>query len=238
MSDEKNDPRFELAEALQHLEAFGRGDLTTTIGWLEAQAKGRKAEGWERLLTESSVTAGLLSHARTIKRAMGQVNVVIHALGILLLVPRILEEGETIEYVSLGAGNTGRLFDLETDRRVAEFKFIHWRGADAVRQDGLFKDFFRLAEHEPRKRKQLYVINTTRPLQFLRGGRAISSVLSNRKLMQAFKQKYDERFARVGDYFEFRESDVEIVDAVKLVPELADVAAAVTSVGVNDEHDR
>ncbi|WP_283814259.1 hypothetical protein [Bradyrhizobium aeschynomenes] len=44
----------------------------------------------------------------------------------MLCLPHILEEGEIVDYVSLGAGNTGRPFDLETNRRIAEFKFIHW----------------------------------------------------------------------------------------------------------------
>jgi hypothetical protein len=68
---------------------------------------------------------------------------------------------------------------LETDRRVAEFKFIHWRGgADAIRQNSLFKDYYLLAEHPTKKRKELFVLDTTHPLKFLRGGRALRSVLS------------------------------------------------------------
>jgi hypothetical protein len=31
-------------------------------------------------------------------------------------------------FPKIGAGYTGREFDLETNYRVAEFKFIHWRG--------------------------------------------------------------------------------------------------------------
>lgn len=69
-----------------------------------------------------------------------KVNVVIHALGILLCLPHILEADGTVQYVSLGAGNTGRQFDLETDRRVAEFKFIQWQGGpESIRQNSLFK---------------------------------------------------------------------------------------------------
>lgn len=45
-----------------------------------------------------------------------------------MCLPHILEPDERVESVSLGAGNTGRDFDLETNVRVAEFKFIHWRG--------------------------------------------------------------------------------------------------------------
>ena len=60
----------------------------------------------------------------------GQVNVVIHALGILISLPYLLEDDEEIQSLSLGAGNTGRRYDLETDRRVAEF------GAAAQANDG------------------------------------------------------------------------------------------------------
>jgi len=61
----------------------------------------------------------VLGAAGLIKQLAGQINVVIHALGILLCLPHILRPGEVIEYVSLGAGNTGRAFDLETNLRVA-----------------------------------------------------------------------------------------------------------------------
>ena len=64
----------------------------------------------------------------------------------------------------------------DIDRRIAEFKFIHWRGgSEAIRQNGLFKDFYSLAEHETEKRKELYVLDCKYPLRFLRGGRALSS---------------------------------------------------------------
>jgi hypothetical protein len=61
----------------------------------------------------------------------------------------ILRPGEVIDCVSLGAGNTGRAFDLETNLRIAEFKFIHWQGGpESIRQNSLFKDFYEMAEHE------------------------------------------------------------------------------------------
>ena len=66
-----------------------------------------------------------------------------------------------IEYVSLGAGNTGRAFDLETNQRIAEFKFIHWQGGpESIRQNSLFKDFYEMAEYDTRKQKFLYVLGT------------------------------------------------------------------------------
>ena len=87
-----------------------------------------------------------------IKQLTGQINVMIHALGILLCLPHILGADEIIDYVSLGAGNTGRGFDLETNRRIAEFKFIHWQGGpQSIRRNALFKDFYEMAEYETDK---------------------------------------------------------------------------------------
>lgn len=79
------------------------------------------------VLTTSGAKAEVLGAAALIKHLAGQINVVIHALGILLCLPHILRPGEVIDYVSLGAGNTGRAFDLETNHRIAEFKFIRWQ---------------------------------------------------------------------------------------------------------------
>jgi hypothetical protein len=70
----------------------------------------------------------VLKAANVIKHLARQINVVIHTLGILLCLPHILRAGEVIHYVALGAGNTGRSLDLETNVRVAEFKFTHWQG--------------------------------------------------------------------------------------------------------------
>ena len=47
-----------------------------------------------------------LSAAAELKQLTSQIDVTIHALGILLCLPYILKDGETIEYISLGAGNT------------------------------------------------------------------------------------------------------------------------------------
>jgi hypothetical protein len=111
---------------------------------------------------------------------------------------------------------------LETDRRVAEFKFIKWRGADAIRQDTLFKDFYLLAESGSTKRKFLYVLDAEFPSRFLSGRRAISGVLSRASgLLQDMNQRYGPRFKVVGDYYGFRKNAVEIVDLKKSIPGFA-----------------
>jgi hypothetical protein len=70
-------------------------------------------------------------------------------------------------------------------------------------------------------------VETALPLKFLRGGRAISSVLSKDvKLLADFRRRYGERFATVGEYFAFRQRAVALIDAAPLLPELLKVAAA------------
>jgi hypothetical protein len=144
----------------------------------------------------------------------GQINVIIHAAGILCSLPRILEPGEIVESVSLGAGNTGRRFDLETNRRVAEYKFIDWQGGpESIRQNSLFKDFFELAEFETKKSKHIYVLGTSFPMRFLKGGRALTSVLSRfPTILQKITVKYGADVTRVRDYYELKKHEVEIVD--------------------------
>jgi hypothetical protein len=103
-------------------------------------------------LRDESVGESHLMAALAVKAMAGQVNVVIHTLGILVSLPYLLEDGELVESLSLGAVNTGRKHDLETNRRIAELKFIEWRGgAESIRQNTLFIDLFGLASSDSSK---------------------------------------------------------------------------------------
>jgi hypothetical protein len=186
-------------------------------------------------LTTSGAKAEVLGAAGLIKQLAGQINVVIHALGILLCLPHILRPGEIIDYVSLGAGNTGRAFDLETNLRVAEFTFNRWQGGpESIRQNSLFKDFYEMAEHETRKEKYLYVLGTEHGEKFFNGGRALSSVLSrNVTLRNRFNEKFGDRYRTVRDYYLPRKGLVVIQDVSPFVPEL--VAAAVEAAEADEE---
>jgi hypothetical protein len=127
-----------------------------------------------------------------------------------------------VESLSLGAGNTGRKHDLETDRRVAEFKFIEWRGGpESIRQNTLFVDLFNLASNQTTKRKVLYLVGTAIPLTFLQNRRALSSILSKDAATAArFRALYGDRFATVSEYYQTVRAEVKIVDLVGLVPGL------------------
>ena len=216
----KSDP----IEIIRLLSRFTGTDLTQTLGRIEGAARGVTAEDCGAFLEGAGAGRVVLSAAAEMKRLAGQINVTIYALGILLCLPHILEPGERVEYVSLGAGNTGRQFDLETNLRVAEFKFIRWRGgAELIRQNSIFKDYVLLAEHQTVKRKHLYLLGTEHALKFLRGGRALGSVLSwNDKLQKMFSERFGDQFRTVRDYFAAHGGDVQIEDVSPWLSELAE----------------
>ncbi|WP_421405398.1 hypothetical protein [Agrobacterium fabrum] len=205
------------------LVRFTGPDLTQTLARIEGEVRGVVAEGCASFLESAGAGREALAAAAEMKRLAGQINVTIHALGILLCLPHILEPDERVEYVSLGAGNTGRDFDLETNLRVAEFKFNRWRGgAESIRQNSVFKDYLLLAEHLTGKRKHLYLLGTEQAMKFLRGGRALSSVLSrNDKLQKMFSDRFGETFRTVGDYYAAHADAVRIDDVSPWLSELA-----------------
>lgn len=217
-----NEPIADLRDAIRALQEFSGTSLRGQLAYIEAALVGCTALECGERNKAFAAADRTMSAAATIKDVVGEINVIIHALGILLCLPRILDADERIEYVSLGAGNTGRPFDLETNKRIAEFKFIRWRGGpEAIRQNGLFKDFFNLAEAETPKRRCLYVLDKKRPLSFLKGSRALSSVLNVHAVRQRFFQLVGENYTTVGQYYADRCDSVEIVDVSPLVPQLA-----------------
>ena len=216
--------RNDSADIVRLLERFTGPDLTKTLRRIEAAAHGVSAKDCVAFLESATVDREALTAAAELKRMAGQINVMIHALGVLFCLPHILEEGETVEYVSLGAGNTGRQFDLETNQRIAEFKFIRWRGgAESIRQNSIFEDFYLLAEHPTSKRKYLYLLGIQHALKFMMGGRAIASILSrNERLRQMFYKRFGKQFQTVGEYYAVQRARVEIQDVSPWLSELTD----------------
>jgi hypothetical protein len=114
--------------------------LADRIGALERALEGLSVEEAGAEVAARGIGRDLLAGALLVKGLAAQIDVILHAVGILLSLPHILVSGERIRSLSLGAGNTGRDWDMETDRQIAEFKFIKWKGADAIRQNTLFVD--------------------------------------------------------------------------------------------------
>jgi len=202
-----------LDKAIQAISQFQGESLTSHLASIEKQIQGFNLPSCESLCIEHNIDDDFINSALDIKRLAGQINVIIHSAGILKSLPNILGDNEVVEYVSLGAGNTGRKFDLETNLRVAEYKFIDWKGgAESIRQNGIFKDFYELAEYSTSKEKILYVVGTLHPLKFFNGGRALTSVLSRQpKILQSIQEKYGD-IKEVQDYYQIHKNTVQIID--------------------------
>lgn len=158
-----------LRDAVEHLADFMDGlPLTTRVASLEAALLGSDSSSVAAIADDNDIAASTLSAALAVRDAFGRVSDVIHALVITLALPRILEPGETVTVrPSLAAGNDpGRKFDLETDRRVAEFKVSGWTGTDAMRKRGTFVDLVHVALDESPRAKYVYVLGDA-PRRFL-----------------------------------------------------------------------
>jgi hypothetical protein len=66
------------------LAKFSGNDLTGTLSRIEHSVRGLTAVGTRRFLLEATATNEVLMAAAEMKRLAGQINVVIHSLGILL----------------------------------------------------------------------------------------------------------------------------------------------------------
>lgn len=179
-------------------------------------------------LQKSSLSPSTLLSALRIKDVSSQIDVKIHTLGILLSLPYILESPEKIISTSLGAGNTGREFDLMTDKRVAEFTFIKWQGgSETIRQNRVFKAYFHLSLDSSKKKRQLFLTGKQEAITFLKGGRALESVLQSKdQTAEKFFDKYD-TYKYVGEFYEKHSSEVEIIDLFEITPFFRDVYAQI-----------
>lgn len=209
-----------ISDAISRVQHFKSDSLTETIAAVESQMRGTGAVGVVNINHSFGVSPELLIAAAAVKQASAQIDVVIHAGGILYALPYILRENEVVEGLSLGAGSAGGDFDLVTNERIAEFKFIRWQGgAEAVRQKTLFQDFFKLAREETKKEKYLYLLNTEIPLRFLRGRSQVRRLLDrNKRLANDFEARYGGAYRTVGEYFEAHRDSIQVVNLADIVP--------------------
>ena len=216
-----------LGKAMEDIGAFSSSrDLGSRIFSIEYGLEHKDVNALNEFLKKENIGKELFESAMTIKRMAGQINVIIHAIGILVALPHILDSDEQIESLSLGAGNAGKAFDLETSKRVAEFKFISWQGGpEAIRQNSLFVDLFNLASCKSEKKKCLYLVGMAIPKRFLMGRRNLKSVLSkNRSAYDRFFKIYGNKYSCVVDYYNDVKDAVEIVDLTALVPYFKELA--------------
>ncbi len=94
-----------LDDANKEVEQFKKGSLRQRVSSLEKELVGKDKTGCPFIYSEHVIGSSLLDSAVALKRAAGQVNEVVHAIGILLSLPHILRDEETIQSLSLAAGN-------------------------------------------------------------------------------------------------------------------------------------
>jgi hypothetical protein len=221
--------RTVLREAVEHLADFMDGlPLTTRVATLEDALLGADLTSVAAVAEENDVAADTLGAALTVRDAFGRVSDVIHALLITLALPRILEPGETVTVrPSLAAGNDpGRKFDLETDRRVAEFKVSGWTGSDAMRKRGTFVDLVHVALDESPREKYVYVLGDA-PKRFLETTTSSAAWGFTRKSAlqrNAFEKRWGSAESiSIAEFRRDHASTVHIVDLYEVIPELLGV---------------
>ena len=208
-----------IADAISTVQQFKGDSLTQTIAAVESQIRGTGTPEVVKINDSSGVSPGLLMAAAAVKQASAQIDVVIHAIGILYALQHILREEEVVESLSLGAGSAGSDFDLVTNERIAEFKFIRWQEkGNAVRNSTVFQDYYRLVREETDKEKYLYLLETEIPLRFLRGGRDPLKVLDrSKRLAEDFAARYGQTHRTVGDYHKAHQAEVHIANLTETV---------------------
>jgi len=212
-------------QAFSQLAAFlDGGRLTSVVATLEHALDGSDASSAEVATREAGLLPELLTAALLVRRDLGRLNDLVHAAAIALALPRILEDGERLtNRPSLAAGNDPtRLFDLETDRRVAEFKLAVWSGTDAMRKRGVFHDLVHLAAAPGERRAELYVAGP-QPLRFLRGSRSTAQWALNRgadSTRALFLDRFGPLNMPVREFTAGLASHVRLVDLANVLPQV------------------
>lgn len=209
-------------DALRQIERFRGPSLAETIANIEARLAGVANIGVAAVNAAMHLDKSLIASAAQVKRASAQIDVIIHTIGIMHSLPYLLDEGELVETTSLGAGNAGSDFDLVTNRRIAEFKFIYWQGgSESIRKKTFFQDYFKLIRDRSQRTKYFYLLNTDIPLRFLKGKSKVLGILDrNQQLANDFQQMYGHAFQTVGEYYTAHKNDVNFVNLIEVVPDL------------------
>ena len=203
-------------------EFMHQSSLTGRIAQLEHELLGATDSDVAQLADVHAISDDMLAAALTIRSAFGRVNDVIHAAVIALSLQHVLDPGEQItNRPSLASGNDpSRPFDLETDRRVAEFKVSVWTGKDAMRKRGVFADLIHLALDDTGRRQQLFVVGK-QPKRFLESTTAAAAWGLNRN-SQFLRDRYQERFGSlevpIAEVRATHATGVEIVDLADVIP--------------------
>lgn len=215
-------------EAFATLVAFLRHTpFTTSIDRLERDLVDTDSSTASTVTSTAGLSEELLEAALIVRRDVGRVSDVIHATVIALALPKILEPGEVISNrPSLGPGNDKtRPFDLETNRRVAEFKVALWSGGDVMRKRTLTADLVHLALDQSGRRPELWVAGTE-PTRFLRTSTSLVGDLlsrASRHLRTRFHNRYGTDDIPLRDFVTHHAAHIHHRDIADILPTVSAV---------------
>jgi hypothetical protein len=208
------------------MEFLAGGRLAGVVASLERELSGTQAQEAAEAARRAGFQPALLEAALLIRRDLGRLNDLVHAAAITVTLPLILEPGERLtNRPSLAAGNDPtRPFDLETDRRVAEFKVGIWsgNGTDAMRKRTVFHDLVHLAADTSNRRPELYVVGP-QPVRFLQRSHTTAQWALDRgaaSTRQLFVERFGDLGTTVEQFVAGPAEHVRIVDLADLLPEL------------------
>ena len=198
-------------KALDIILDFKGNSLTEKLSELKMELIGKSK-------SEIFTNEELFNAALAIKKVSAQINEIVHAVGIINSLPIILSENEIVTNLSLAAGAEGDGFDLETDKRIAEFKFSKWQVGGAkngMRKRNVFSDFVNLTILETNKKKELYAVSAKDILKYFNGRANWEKVLSKNgrlkdKLAEYLKKIDRTEIRTLREVFEI--SNVKIFD--------------------------
>ena len=197
---------------------LGTANLTTQLAQAESELVQTTADDAGAVAAQHGFTQELLDATLLVRSKVGRLNDVVHATTIALALPHILEPDErVVNRPSLGAGNDPtRPYDLETDRRIAEFKVAQWKGADTMRKRGVVADLVHLSLDDSGRRAQLYIVGEL-PNRFLVSSTSTVAWMLGRssvRLRQRFADKYGEDSTMT--VAEFRAGPAAHIDIIDL----------------------
>ena len=216
----------EAGEAFATLVAFLRhAPFTVSLDQLERDLVNTDCSTAPVVTSAAGLSKELLAAALIVRRDVGRVSDVIHATVIALALPEILEPGEVISNrPSLGPGNDKtRPFDLETNRRVAEFKVALWSGGDMMRKRTLTADLVHLALDRSGRRPELWVAGTE-PLRFLRTSTSpVGDLLSraSHHLRARYRDRYGAEDISLRDFVTHHAAHIHHRNIADVLPTVA-----------------
>ena len=196
------------------------GGLGQRIASLEGDLAGKNGEAAATVVAAHGLTPATFSASLVIREELGKLSDLIHATGIALALPHLLEPGEVLKTPSLAAGNDpGRLYDVETNVRAAEFKFARWtNGGNGGREKDLFKDLVLLTQASRSLRAEIYV-RGPRPARFLAGqASARKQLKGSQPVLAVFDAQVSDPELSVAAYVSANAQHVRVIDLEHAVP--------------------